>query len=103
DLDAFANLLSDRTRIVSIAHVSNALGTINPVAEIVRLARRFGSAVLVDGAQAAGHAPVDVQDLGWAFYACSGHKMVRPAGIGVLCGRPPPLQAMPPSQHGGDT
>ena len=102
DLDAFANLLSDRTRIVSITHVSNALGTINPIAEIVRLARRAGSAVLVDGAQAAAHMPVDVQDLGCDFYACSGHKMFGPTGIGVLYGRLPLLEAMPPYQFGGD-
>jgi len=102
DLDAFANLLSDRTRIVSVTHVSNALGTINPIAEIVGLARRAGSAVLVDGAQAAAHLPVDVQDLGCDFYACSGHKMFGPTGIGVLYGRLPLLEAMPPYQHGGD-
>ena len=102
DLDAFATLLTDRTRIVSVTHVSNALGTINPIAEIVRLARRAGSAVLVDGAQAAAHMPVDVQDLGCDFYVCSGHKMLGPTGIGVLYGRLPLLEAMPPYQHGGD-
>ena len=102
DLDAFADLLSERTRIVSVAHVSNALGTINPIADIVRLARRVGSAVLVDGAQAAVHMPVDVQDLGCDFYVCSGHKMFGPTGIGVLYGRLPLLEAMPPYQHGGD-
>ena len=102
DLDAFADLLTERTRIVSIAHVSNALGTINPIADIVRLARDCGSAVLVDGAQAAAHMPVDVQDLGCDFYACSGHKMFGPTGIGVLYGRLPLLEAMAPYQYGGD-
>ncbi len=102
DLDGCAHLVSDRTRIVSIAHVSNALGAINPIADIVRLARCAGCAVLVDGAQAAAHMPVDLQELGCDFYACSGHKMFGPTGIGVLYGRLPLLESMPPYQHGGD-
>ena len=102
DLDAYAALLSDRTRIVSVVHVSNALGTINPVEEIVRLAHRRGIPVLVDGAQAVAHMKVDVQALGCDFYACSGHKMLGPTGIGVLYGTSSLLEAMPPYQSGGD-
>jgi cysteine desulfurase / selenocysteine lyase len=102
DLDAYEALLTDRTRMVSIVHVSNALGTINPVKEIVRLAHRRGIPVLVDGAQAVAHLTVDVQDLGCDFYALSGHKMFGPTGIGILYGRSPLLDAMPPYQGGGD-
>jgi len=102
DLDALAGLLGKRTRLVALTHVSNALGTVNPVAEIVRLAHRQGAVVLVDGAQAAPHLMVDVQALGCDFYACSGHKMFGPTGIGVLWGRYELLAAMPPYQGGGD-
>jgi len=102
DLDAYEALLNDRTRLVSVVHLSNALGTINPVKEIVRLAHRRGVAVLVDGAQAAAHLPVDVQALDCEFYALSGHKMFGPTGIGVLYGRYSRLDAMPPYQGGGD-
>ena len=83
-------------------HVSNALGTVNPVAEIVRLAHQRGIPVLVDGAQAVAHRPVDVQALGCDFYAFSGHKMFGPTGIGVLYGTSALLESMPPYQSGGD-
>jgi cysteine desulfurase/selenocysteine lyase len=101
DLYAYGALLNDRTRIVSVVHLSNALGTINPVKEIVRLAHRRGIPVLVDGAQAAAHLQVDVQALDCEFYALSGHKMFGPTGIGVLYGRYSLLDAMPPYQGGG--
>ena len=87
DLEELAGLLTQRTRIVAVAHVSNALGTILPVKEIVKLAHRYNIPVLVDGAQAAPHLRVDVQDLGCDFYAFSGHKLYAPMGIGVLYGR----------------
>ena len=101
-LDEYERLLNDRTRIVAVMHVSNALGTINPVAEIVRLAHERGIPVLVDGAQAVAHLPVDVQSLGSDFYVFSGHKVFGPTGIGVLHGRLALLEAMPPYQGGGD-
>src|SRR5688500_8210511 len=96
------SLLTSRTKIVAVAHVSNALGTINPVAAIVERAHARGIPVLVDGAQAVAHLPVDVQALGADFYAFSGHKLFGPTGIGVLWGRLPLLDAMPPYQGGGD-
>ena len=102
DIDAYEKLLNDRTRIVSIVHVSNALGTINPVEEMVRMAHRRGIPVLVDGAQAVAHNRVDVQALGCDFSALSGHKMLGPTGIGVLYGASSFLEAMPPYQSGGD-
>ena len=102
DLDAFAALLSPRTRIVAVSHVSNALGTINPVRRIVELAHARGAVVLVDGAQAIPHLPVDVQALGCDFYVFSSHKMFGPTGVGVLYGRKALLDAMPPYQGGGD-
>ncbi len=102
DLDAYRRLLGPRTRIVGLVHVSNALGTINPVAEMARLAHEVGAVVVVDGAQAAPHLPVDVQALGADFYACSGHKMFGPTGVGLLWGRTALLEAMPPWQGGGD-
>ena len=102
DLDAYEKLLSDRTRLVSVVHVSNALGTINPVDEIIRLAHRRGIPVLVDGAQAVAHMKVDVKALGCDFYALSGHKMLGPTGIGVLYATSSLLEAMPPYQSGGD-
>ena len=101
-LDEYVRLLTPRTRLVAVAHVSNALGTINPVREIIRLARRQGVPVLVDGAQAVPHLKVDVRELDCDFYAFSGHKVFGPTGIGVLYGRARLLEAMPPYQGGGD-
>jgi len=101
-LDRFEALLGPKTRIVSLVHVSNALGTINPVRAIVEMAHRRGIPVLVDGAQGAPHLRVDVRDLGCDFYALSGHKLFGPTGIGVLYGRSDLLEAMPPYQGGGD-
>ena len=102
DFDAFRALLSDRTRLLAIAHVSNALGTIVPVRSFIAEARRRGVPVLLDGAQAAPHLAVDVQALDCDFYCFSGHKMCGPTGIGVLYGRESLLEAMPPWQGGGD-
>jgi len=101
-LDEFEKLLNPSTRFVSVAHVSNALGTINPVKQIVSMAHAWGIPVLVDGAQAASHMPVDVVDLDCDFYALSGHKMYGPTGIGALYGKAELLEAMPPYQGGGD-
>jgi cysteine desulfurase/selenocysteine lyase len=101
-LDAYERLLGPRTRIVAVAHVSNALGTINPIDEIVRLAHQRGIAVLIDGAQSVAHMPVDVQASGCDFFAFSGHKVFGPTGIGVLYGRAALLEEMPPYQGGGD-
>ncbi|HXH24296.1 MAG TPA: aminotransferase class V-fold PLP-dependent enzyme, partial [Vicinamibacterales bacterium] len=101
-LEAYERLLGGRTRLVAVTHVSNALGTINPVGEIVRLAHARGIPVLVDGAQAVAHLRVDVQALGCDFYAFSGHKLFGPTGIGILYGRRELLEAMPPYQGGGD-
>jgi cysteine desulfurase/selenocysteine lyase len=102
DLDAYERLLTDRTRIVSVVHVSNVLGTVNPVEEVVRIAHRRGIPVLVDGAQAAAHRAIDVQAIGCDFYAFSGHKVFGPTGIGALYGRAELLESMPPYQGGGD-
>jgi cysteine desulfurase/selenocysteine lyase len=101
-VDQLAALLGDRTRLVALAHVSNALGTINPVERVIELAHARGVPVLLDGAQAAPHLPVNVQALGADFFACSSHKMFGPTGIGVLYGREALLDAMPPYQGGGD-
>jgi cysteine desulfurase/selenocysteine lyase len=101
-LDEYGRLLNERTKLVSVTHVSNALGTIVPVKEIVRLAHERQVPVLVDGAQAAPHLKVDVQDLGCDFYAFSGHKLFGPTGVGILYGRSELLEAMPPYQGGGD-
>jgi cysteine desulfurase / selenocysteine lyase len=101
-LDEMEALLSPRTRLVSVGHVSNALGTVNPVRRIVEMAHARGVPVLVDGAQAAPHLPVDVQELDCDFYAFSGHKAYGPSGIGVLYGKAARLEAMPPWQGGGD-
>jgi cysteine desulfurase/selenocysteine lyase len=101
-MDEYERLLSDRTRLVALGHVSNAIGTINPVADIVRLAHDRGIPVLLDGAQAVAHVPVDVQALGCDFYAFSGHKIFGPTGIGVLYGRAELLDKTPPWQGGGD-
>jgi cysteine desulfurase/selenocysteine lyase len=102
DLDALDRLLSPRVKLLAVGHVSNALGTVNPVAEIVKRAHARGVPVLVDGAQAAPHLAIDVARLGADFYALSGHKMYGPTGIGVLWGRREHLEAMPPWQGGGD-
>jgi len=101
-LDEMQRLMGPRTRIVSVGHVSNALGTVNPVQRIAEMAHAVGARVVVDGAQGAPHLPLDVQDLGCDFYAFSGHKAFGPSGIGVLWGRAKLLEAMPPWQGGGD-
>jgi cysteine desulfurase/selenocysteine lyase len=102
DLEAFERLLTPRTRIVSVAHLSNALGTVLPVKRIVALAHARGIPVFVDGAQAAPRMPVDVRDLGCDFYAFSSHKIYGPTGVGALYGKAALLDAMPPYQGGGD-
>jgi len=101
-LDEFESLLSERTRLVAITHMSNALGTINPVQEIIDLAHARGIPVLLDGAQAAPHIKVDVRALDCDFYALSAHKLYGPSGVGVLYGKEKWLKAMPPYQGGGD-
>ncbi len=101
-LEEFARLLTPRTRLVAVVHVSNALGTVNPVDEIVTLAHRVGARVLVDGSQAVAHMAVDVRALGADFYVFTGHKVYGPTGIGVLYGREAVLEAMPPFLGGGD-
>jgi cysteine desulfurase/selenocysteine lyase len=101
-MDEFANLIGPRTKLVAISHVSNALGTINPVQKIVELAHGHNVPVLVDGAQAVPHMKVDVQALDCDFYTFSGHKVYGPTGIGVLYGKSALLEAMPPYQGGGD-
>ncbi|GEJ55340.1 cysteine desulfurase [Anaeromyxobacter diazotrophicus] len=101
-LDELERRIGPRTRLVAVSHVSNALGTVNPVKRVVELAHARGVPVLVDGAQGAPHVPADVQDLGCDFYAFSGHKIYGPTGIGVLYGRAEHLEAMPPWQGGGD-
>ena len=102
DLAAFEELLNERTRIVALTHVSNALGSVNPVADMVHKAKDAGAVTLVDGAQAVAHFGVDVQKLGCDFYAFSGHKVFGPTGIGVLYGREALLEQMPPYQGGGE-
>jgi cysteine desulfurase/selenocysteine lyase len=101
-IDEFADLLSPRTKLVAVTHVSNALGTVNPIRKIIKLAHDRGIPVLVDGAQAVPHMEVDVQELDCDFYAFSGHKVYGPTGIGVLYGKSELLNAMPPYQGGGD-
>lgn len=102
DMDAYKNLLTPQVKFVSVVHVSNALGTINPVADIIRMAHAVGAKVLVDGAQAVAHWSIDVQALDADFYAFSGHKLFGPTGIGVLYGKEELLNAMPPYQGGGE-
>ncbi len=102
DLDGFRELLTSRTKVVALAHVSNALGTINQVREVADLAHAAGAVVVVDGAQSAPHLPVDVKALGADFFACSSHKMLGPTGMGALYGRESLLDAMPPWMGGGD-
>jgi cysteine desulfurase / selenocysteine lyase len=101
-LSELERLITPRTKMVAVTHQSNALGTVNPVADIVALAHRAGAAVLVDGSQAVVHAPVDVQAIGADFYVFTGHKLYGPTGIGVLHGREAVLDAMPPFLGGGD-
>jgi cysteine desulfurase/selenocysteine lyase len=101
DREAFDRLLNDRTRLLAIAHVSNALGTVNPIRELTARAHERGALVLVDGAQAAPHLDIDVTRLGCDFFACSGHKLYGPTGVGVLYGRARILAEMPPWQGGG--
>src|SRR5438552_2350284 len=101
-LEEFEKLLGPKTKFVAIAHVSNALGTINPVRKVIEMAHHWNMPVLVDGAQAAPHIPIDVQALDCDFYAFSGHKLYGPTGIGVLYGKRKLLEAMPPYQGGGD-
>jgi cysteine desulfurase/selenocysteine lyase len=101
-VDEYRSLLSERTRLVGIVHMSNALGTVNPVEDIIRIAHEQGVPVLVDGAQSAYHRPIDVQALDCDFFVFSGHKLYGPTGIGVLYGKQRLLDAMPPWQGGGD-
>ncbi|HEY7210199.1 MAG TPA: cysteine desulfurase [Bryobacteraceae bacterium] len=101
-LDRFERALNERTRVVALAHVSNALGTVNPIAHMIELAHRVGAKVVIDGAQAVPHMPVDVRALDADFYAFSGHKLFGPTGIGVLYGKEALLDAMPPFEGGGD-
>ena len=102
DLEGLDRLLTERTKLLAVGHVSNALGTIHPVRDLVTRAHAVGAVVLVDGAQSAPHLPVDVAELDCDFFACSGHKMLGPTGIGVLYGRAAILDGMPPWQTGGD-
>ena len=101
-MDEYEKLLSPRTKIVAVTHASNALGTITPVKEIIRLAHAQGAKVLLDGCQGAVHAPVDVQDLDVDFYVITGHKLYGPSGTGALYGKKDLLDAMPPYQGGGE-
>ena len=101
-MDEYEKLLTERTKVVAVNHVANALGTINPVKQITDMAHEKGALVLVDGAQSAPHLPVDVQDLGCDFFACSGHKMLGPTGIGLLYGKHAVLETMAPFQGGGE-
>ncbi len=102
DLDAYKGLFTERTRLVSVTHVSNVLGTVNPVKEIVGIAHQHGVPCMIDGAQSAPHIKIDVQDIDCDFYAFSGHKMYGPTGIGVLYGKEKFLEEMPPYQGGGE-
>ncbi|HDX8614805.1 TPA: cysteine desulfurase [Aeromonas dhakensis] len=102
DMAAYLAMLGPRTRLVSVAHVSNALGTVNPVEQIVAAAKAVGALTLIDGAQAVAHLEVDVQTIGCDFYVFSGHKLYGPTGIGVLWGRTELLERMPPWQAGGE-
>ena len=102
DMEAYQNLLSSKTKLVSVVHTSNALGTINPVKEITQLAKSVNAYVLIDGAQAAPHQKIDVQEIGCDFYVFSGHKIFGPTGIGALYGKREILEAMPPYQGGGE-
>ena len=100
--DAYLKLLSEKTKFVAVVHVSNALGTLNPVEDIIREAHKVGAKTLIDGAQAVAHWDIDVQALDCDFYAFSGHKLFGPTGLGVLYGKEALLNAMPPYQGGGE-
>ena len=102
DMQAYQELLSEKTKIVTVNHASNSLGTVNPVAEIIRLAHQAGAAVMIDGAQAGAHLPIDVQSLNCDFYATSAHKFYGPTGTGLLYGKRSLLEDMPPYQAGGE-
>lgn len=102
DLEAFESLMNEKTRIVAVTNVSNTLGTVNPIAEIVRMAHSHNIPVLIDGAQSIAHRRIDVQQLGCDFYCFSGHKMYGPMGVGVMYGREELLEQMPPYQGGGE-
>jgi cysteine desulfurase/selenocysteine lyase len=102
DLSKFGTVLTPRVKIFSMVHISNSLGTVNPVAELCAKAKKLGIVTLVDGAQSAGHCPVDVQQIGCDFFVFSGHKICGPTGVGVLWGRQELLDAMPPYQGGGE-
>ena len=102
DLQAYANLLNEKTAFVALTHVSNVLGTINPIKKMIQMAHDNDTLVLIDGAQAAAHIPIDVQALNCDFYTLSAHKMYGPTGVGVLYGKTPWLEKMPPYQGGGD-
>lgn len=101
-MDEYRNLFTERTKLVSVAHVSNVLGTVNPVQEIIQIAHAHGVPVAVDGAQSAPHIPIDVQELDADFFAFSGHKIYGPTGVGVLYGKEQLLEKMPPYQGGGE-
>jgi len=102
DMTAYQNMLSSKTKMVALVHVSNVLGCVNPVADVIRLAKTVGALTLIDGAQAVAHTSVDVQALGCDFYVFSGHKVYGPTGIGVLYGRKGILEQLPPWQFGGE-
>ena len=102
DLDAYQALLNEKTKLVSIAHISNALGVVNPIKEMIRLAHQVGAQVIIDGAQAVAHLEVDVQDLDCDYYVFSAHKLFAPTGVGVLYGKQHLLEKLPPWQGGGE-
>lgn len=102
DMQQFHRLLTDKTKIVSVAHIANSTGTLNPIDEIIKAAHAKGARVMIDGAQAAGHMPINVQEIGCDFYAFSGHKMYGPTGVGILYGKRELLEELPPYQSGGD-
>lgn len=102
DLDAYKNLLSSKTKLVSLVHVSNSLGTVNPVKEIINAAHHVGAVVMIDGAQSTVHLDIDIQDLDCDFFAFSGHKVYGPTGVGVLYGKKEILESMPPFMGGGE-
>jgi len=102
DMDAFANMLDERVKMVAVVHVSNALGTVNPIAQIIKMAHAVGAKVLIDGAQSVPHMRVNVRELDCDFFVCSSHKIYGPTGVGFLYGKEELLEEMPPYQGGGD-